>query len=583
MKRFSFLLGAGCLLLTDAYAQITSQKFSHEDSLTGSDGPGRAWWDVQRYDITVTPDYAAKSISGRTTITYTVAADQHWDYLQLDLHKTMQLDSLYYNGKMYINHPGKPYYQDGNHWFIPLPKAAKGTAQSVTVVYHGTPREAVRPPWDGGWIWKKDAQDRPWMSVACEGDGASVWYPCKDTWNDEPDKGASLTVIVPDDLVAVGNGRLKSKVLTNGKAIFTWEVTNPINPYNIVPYIGHYANFSDTLQGEKGRLDMNYWVLDYELEKAKKQFVQAKQTVRAFEHWFGPYPFYEDGYQLVQSPHLGMEHQSAVAYGNHFGNGYLGTDLSHTGWGLKWDYIIVHESGHEWFGNNITAKDRADMWVHEGFTDYSETLFIDDYFGIEAGNEYTQGLRGNIQNDLPIIAPYGVNKEGSGDMYFKGANMLHTVRQIIDDDEKFRAILRGLNKDFYHQTVTSKQVEDYISQKSGKDFSKVFDQYLRTTKIPVLEYRQNGNDVNYRWTNVVSGFDMPVRLMNGQWLKPSSTWQTIKNEDKDFAADKNFYINTKKVMLNNTSYMDSKIPSDFTVMNLPLVHFSRLRLKFTFL
>jgi aminopeptidase N len=270
--------------------------------------------------------------------------------------------------------------------------------------------------------------------------------------------------------------------------------------------------------------------------------------LRAFEHWFGPYPFYEDGYKLVQSPYLGMEHQSNVAYGNQFKNGYLGSDLSGTGWGLKWDYIIVHESGHEWFGNNITAKDVADMWVHEGFTDYSETLFIDYYYGLEAGNVYTQGLRRAIQNDRPIIGPYGVHKDGSGDMYFKGANLLHTIRQIINNDEKFRQILRGLNKEFYHQTVTTNQVENYIISQSGKDFSKVFDQYLRTTNVPVLEYKQAGGTVQYRWSNTVVGFQMPVKLVGGQWITPTAAWQRLPlAANQPFEVDKNFYINVKKL------------------------------------
>ncbi|HEU4904321.1 MAG TPA: M1 family aminopeptidase, partial [Flavisolibacter sp.] len=275
---------------------------------------------------------------------------------------------------------------------------------------------------------------------------------------------------------------------------------------------------------------------------------QVKPMFRAFEHWFGPYPFYEDGYQLVQSPHLGMEHQSAVAYGNGFMNGYLGTDLSGTGWGQKWDYIIVHESGHEWFGNNITAKDIADMWVHEGFTDYSETLFVDYYYGKEAGNEYTQGLRKGIANDRPVIGPYGVHKPGSDDMYSKGSNFIHTIRQLVNDDEKFRQILRGLNTTFYHQTVTSAEVEDYISQKSGKELGKIFDQYLRTTKIPVLEYRQTGNTVQFRWSNTVAGFNMPVKLSGGQWLSPSAAWQkTTLPAQQGFDVDKNFYINVRKL------------------------------------
>ena len=542
------ILPVAIVFFLSALASNAQTKYTKYDTLMGSNTPQRSWWDVQRYDISVTPDYETKTIQGKVTITYTVIADQHNDYLQVDLQKPLEIDSFYYNRKMYINYPGKPFYNDGNHWFIPLPKSPKGSRESLTIVYHGKPKEAVNPPWDGGWVWAKDAQGRPWMSVACQGDGASLWYPCKDYWADEPDKGATLTINVPDNLVAVGNGRLANKTSQGGKTSYRWEVKSPINAYNLIPYIGHYTSWTDTLAGEKGKLDLTHWVLDYELEKARKQFTQVKQTLQALEHWFGHYPFYEDGYQLIQSPYLGMEHQSAVAYGNGFKNGYLGRDLSGTGWGLKWDYIIVHESGHEWFGNNITAKDRADMWIQEGFTDYSETLFTEYYYGKEAGNEYTQGLRRNIANDQPIIADYGVNKEGSGDMYFKGANLLHTIRQIMNDDEKFRQVLRGLNKDFYHQTITSKQLENYMSLKSGKELGKVFDQYLRTVKIPVLEYKQAGNSLQYRWTNTVPNFDMPVRLEDGKWISPSGSWKTLQwNASTPFAVDKNFYITLKKL------------------------------------
>jgi aminopeptidase N len=394
------------------------------------------------------------------------------------------------------------------------------------------------------------------MSVACQGLGASVWYPCKDHQSDEPDGGATLNITVADSLVAVGNGRLINKTKNdNGTTTWRWNVRNPINNYNIVPYIGKYVTWHDEYEGEKGKLDLDYWVLDYDLEKAKKQFGRdVKPMIKCFESWFGPYPFYEDGYKLVESPHLGMEHQSAVAYGNRFMNGYLGRDLSGSSWGLKWDYIIVHESGHEWFANNITTKDIADMWVHEGFTDYAEPLFVECQYGKKAADEYCQGLRRNIQNDEPVIGPYGVNKEGSGDMYAKGANLLHTVRQIINDDDKFRSILRGLNKDYYHSTVTSKEVENYISKKSGKDLSLIFDQYLRTTKIPQLEYKIKGSSFSYRWTNCVKGFKIPIKISSGgtdRWITPGETWQTQKmadwfNEDS-FAIDKNFYVTTKKI------------------------------------
>jgi aminopeptidase N len=550
-KHFLFLL-LSYVFLSSCMAQPLDKKkmFTRQDTLRGSIGPERAWWDVLHYDVAVTPNYEARSISGKTTIEYRVLPNQTSDYLQIDLQQPLKVDTIFYDHKLYINYPPRPYYNEGNVWHIPLPRAQVNSVHSVTIAYHGNPRVAQRPPWDGGWIFKKDAEGRPWMSVACQGLGASVWFPCKDHQSDEPDNGATLSITVPDTLVAVGNGRLKNKSLSNGRATYTWEVKNPINNYTIIPYIGKYVNWSDTLQGEKGRLDLNYWVLEEDLEKAKVQFRQVKPMLRAFEYWFGPYPFYEDGYQLIEAPHLGMEHQSAVAYGNGFENGYRAgdrhIDLSGTGWGMKWDYIIVHESGHEWFANNITTKDIADMWVHEGFTDYSETLFTEYYYGKEAADEYVQGLRKNIQNDTPIIGPYGVNREGSGDMYYKGANLLHTIRQVINDDEKFRQILRGLNKEFYHQTVTSKQVEEYISRQSGKNLDKVFDQYLRTTQIPVLELKTDGDQLKFKWKNCIAGFNMPVRLTSGQWIQPTTSEQKLKLSAKDADIDPNFYIDVRK-------------------------------------
>ena len=371
------------------------------------------------------------------------------------------------------------------------------------------------------------------MSVACQGLGASVWYPCKDHQSDEPDKGASLTITVVDSLVAVGNGRLlKKQVKGNGFTDYTWEVKNPINNYNIIPYIGNYVNFTDTFMGEKGKLDLSYWVLDYNLEKAKKQFVQVKWMLRAFEYWMGPYPFYEDSYKLVDAPHLGMEHQSAVAYGNRYLNGYLGRDQSGTGWGLKWDFIIVHESGHEWFANSITSKDLADMWIHEGFTNYSETLFTEYQSGIQAGNEYNYGTRKGIRNDTPIIGPYGVNKEGSGDMYPKSGNMLHSIRHAMNNDEKFREMLRYLNKKFYHQTVTTEDIQKVVSDYFGSSVEKIFDQYLRTTQVPVLEYFVSADKtkLSFRWTNCVDGFNLPIFINSDRGamiLGPESNkWNT---------------------------------------------------------
>ena len=542
-------------ILHFSLAQPLNKKttFTHQDTLRGSITPERAWWDVLRYDLSITPDYDKKSIAGRTTIQYKVLPNQKSDYLQIDLQQPLKIDTIFYDNKLYINYPAKPFYNEGNVWHIPLPIAKTNSIHSLSIAYHGNPRIAVNPPWNGGWIFTEDEKGRPWMTVACQGLGASVWYPCKDYQGDEPDNGATLSITVADSLVAVGNGRLKEKRSNNnGTTTWTWVVKSPINNYNIVPYIGKYVTWHEDYIGEKGNLDCDYWVLDYDLEKSKKQFGRdVKAMLKCFEYWFGPYPFYEDGYKLVESSHLGMEHQSATAYGNKFMNGYLGMDLSRSGWGRNWDYIIIHESGHEWFANNITTNDIADMWVHEGITDYSETLFVECQNGKEAANEYTQGLRRSIRNDRPIIGAYSVNQEGSQDMYNKGNNIMHMIRQIIDDDSLFRNILRGLNKDYYHKTVDSKDIENYISKKSGKDFSKLFDQYLRTTKIPVLEYKITGDNLSCRWSNCIDGFNMPVRLAkSGEWLRPATAWQNTavtKELQNNFEVDKNFYITIKKV------------------------------------
>lgn len=543
LKYCSRIVGISLLILHNvcSYAQ-----FTHQDTLRGSNGPGRDWWDVKYYDLSVTPDFTTKTIQGKNRIGFE-RLKSLWNErtMQIDLQEPMVVDSV-----IYENIPLK-FQRDGNTWNISGPTLDYPKDEEITIYFHGKPREAVNPPWDGGWIWQKDRLGRPWMTVACQGLGASVWYPCKDYQGDEPDNGALLTITAPDTLTAVGNGRLKNKVINNNKTItWTWEVKNPINNYNIVPYIGKYVNWTETFNGLKGKLDCSYWVLDYNLQKSQHQFGRdVKLMLSCFENWFGPYPFYEDGYKLVETPHLGMEHQSAIAYGNGYNNGYLGMDRSETGWGSKWDYIIVHESGHEWFANSITTRDIADMWVHEGFTTYSETLFVECQYGKKAGDAYTQGLRSGIRNDAPIIGPYGVNKEGSGDMYDKGSNMIHTIRQVINNDNLFKQILRGLNKDFYHKTVSSSDIEQYFSRKSQIDLSRIFDQYLRTVRIPILEWKKDGHQISYRWTNCINGFNMPVKLKNRTWLHPVTKWKIIPMSKAGTAieVDRNFYIQTKKV------------------------------------
>lgn len=527
--------------------QVSAQ-FSRQDSLRGSITPERSWWDALHYDIYVNPDYQSEEISGTVELRFCVLEPSA--VMQIDLQEPLNLESVKWNafGDSSVWNP-KPlnFTREGNVFYINFPLSLKkGSYQKILLTYNGKPREAQRPPWDGGWIWTKDDKKRRWMNVACQGLGASAWFPCKDHQYDEPDLGARLSIYVKDTIKAIANGNGKKMAKDDG-FLWSWEVKNPINLYNIIPYIGHYTNWKETFRGENGDLECSYWVIDYNEQKARKQFEQVSMTLKAFEHWFGPFPFYEDGFKLVESPHLGMEHQSAIAYGNEFKMGYKGTDLSGTGWGLKWDFIIVHETGHEWFGNNISAKDVADMWIHEGFTNYSETLFTEYHFGKEAGNAYCIGTRKLIQNDKPIVGPYGVNQEGSWDMYYKGGNMIHTIRQIYNDDEKFRMMLREMNQKFRHQTVTTKEIENFISEKAGIDLSKVFDQYLRTAKIPVLEYSLGPNSVSYRWTNCVSNFDMKVKLKNGSWLDPTTNWKESPGRMDQFEVDQNFYIKVNKV------------------------------------
>lgn len=555
-RKFKLLTLFGFLCSGFAFGQLGEKKvlFTRQDTLRGSLNADRTWWDVMHYTIGVTPNYENKSIQGKVDIKFKVLGPGK--RMQIDLQEPMELT------KAFLGNTKMEYTRDGNVYYLTMPvnyKFVKGKIETLALAFSGNPRVGKNPPWNGGWIFKKDEKGRQWMSVACQGLGASVWYPCKDHQSDEPDSGATMLVTVPDSLVAVANGRLVSKTsFAPGMLTWKWQVKNPINNYNLVPYIGHYVNFTDTVMGEKGKLDMSYWVLDYNVDKAKKQFTQAKTMIHAFEYWFGPYPFYEDSYKLVDAPHLGMEHQSAVAYGNKYGNGYLGRDLSGTGWGLKWDFIIVHESGHEWFANNITSKDLGDMWIHEGFTNYSETLFTEFVYGKEAGNEYNFGSRKGIKNDIPIIGPYGVNKEGSGDMYPKSGSMIHSIRHAMNNDEKFRSMLRQLNKKFYHKTVTTEDVQKVVSEYYGSSVEKIFDQYLRTTQIPVLEYMISADKtkLSYRYTNCVDGFNLPIFLQSDKGMlllgPESNKWneKELKGDLASYKLDsipKNFYVTLKKV------------------------------------
>ncbi|QCX02340.1 M1 family metallopeptidase [Aggregatimonas sangjinii] len=531
------------LLFLGITGMVSAQQFTEQDTLRGSITGERAWWDLNYYhlDIEVKPD--EKFISGSNTIRYKVLNNE--EVLQIDLQPPLKIEKVTQDGKK-LDFSSKT-----NAHFVKLEKPQKvGDINEIVVHYSGHPKEAANAPWDGGFSWKKDDNGKHFVATSCQGLGASVWWPNKDHMYDEVDS-MLISVRVPKDLMNVSNGRLRKVTEQTDTKTYHWFVSNPINNYGVNVNIGDYVHFGEKYNGEKGILDMDYYVLRDDLEKAKEHFKDAPKMMKAFEHWFGPYPFYEDSFKLVQVPYLGMEHQSSVTYGNQWKKGYLGRDLSSSGWGLKFDFIIIHEAGHEWFANNITYKDAADMWVHEGFTSYSENLFLDYHYGKEAASDYVIGLRQNIRNDRPVIGTYNVNKEGSSDMYYKGSNLLHTIRQLVDDDEKWREILRGLNRDFYHQTVTTQQIEEYIAKKSGLDLSKIFDQYLRTTDIPVFEYEVDENVLKYRYNKVVDGFEMPLIIYLGEKaheLQPTTEWKTDKiNGLPSIKVDRNFYVETKRL------------------------------------
>ena len=526
--------------------KLSAQPFTHQDTLRGSITPERAWWDLRFYDLSIDFDIDQKMIHGSNSITYNVIREGQT--LQIDLQEPLAITKVDYHGQSLACN------REGNVYWIKLPHpVAPGIVDQITIYYGGTPIEAKRPPWDGGITWSKDDNGNPFVASSCQGLGASAWWPCKDHMYDEVDS-MSIRVTVPAGLMDVSNGRLRQiDYLKDGRRTYQWFVKNPINNYGVNVNIGQYAHWADTIHGEKGILDVDFYALQDHYAKAKEQFKDVYRTLRAFEYWFGPYPFYEDGYKLVETNYLGMEHQSSVTYGNGFQNGYKGRDLSSTGWGLKWDFIIVHESAHEWWANNITYKDMADMWIHESFANYAENLFTEYYYGKKAGSEYVIGTRLNIENKRPIISSYNVNSDGPVDMYYKGGNMLHTLRQWINDDEKWRGILRGLQQDFYHQTVTTTQIENYIMQHAGLDLTAFFNQYLRDIRIPTLEYQISGKKIKYRYGNIVPGFAMPLQVsINGgeeQWIKPVSAWQELVSDKSidTFSVDPDYYVFNKEV------------------------------------
>jgi len=524
-------------------AQVVGQNHSNyteTDTLRGSLRPERTGFDVQKYHLKLKIEPEKKFISGSNIISFNVEEDL--PVMQLDLFENMEIDSIMHRDR------SLDYKRKFNAVFIEFEESLKkGSLDSIEFFYHGNPIVAENAPWDGGFVWSEDKNGNPWVGVAVQGTGASLWYPNKDHQSDEPEE-AQMDIAVPNGLTNVSNGRfIKKTDLENGFTEWSWKVINPINNYNIMINIGKYAHFSDKYKD----LDLDYYVLEYNLDKAKKQFEEVKDMMACFYEKMGPYPFEEDGFKLVETPYLGMEHQSAVAYGNQFANGYLGRDLSGTGIGLKWDYIIIHESGHEWYGNSITAKDIADMWIQEGFTSYTESIYVECRWGKQEALEYLRGTRRGVRNKETIIGDYGVNAEGSGDMYFKGANLLNTISSIYDNDELWWETFRNYTETFKHQTITTADTEEFFNKAIEIDLQPVFDQYLRHVSLPVLQLRQADDQIQYRWKADVQNFKMPVDVMIDEEeirLNATSEWQSFQTGeelDELKVNDLEFYINSE--------------------------------------
>jgi aminopeptidase N len=552
--RYTFLV----LILAlgvQAPAQAQDQRvFTHADTLRGSNGPGRAWWDAAFYDLHVRVNPADSSIVGYNGITYLVL--QPAAEMQIDLQVPLEVDSMIQSGRPLS------FRRDGNAFFVTL-KAPQpvGSQQIVTVYYHGSfaVRDTTVPRRrrGGPFHWATDSTGAPWIATSNEGPGASTWWPLKDLPADEPDS-QRIAITLPDPLRDISNGRLRATTPNgDGTTTYEWFVANPINTYDVaINASPRYVAVRDTFAGLDGPLTIEFWALADHEASARALIPQVKTMLQCFEHWFGPYPWYKDGYKLIEVPYLGMEHQSGIAYGNRYLPGYLGRDLSKTGEGMDWDYIVVHESAHEWFGNNISAADHADMWIHESFGMYAEALYLECTRGQEAGQRYLVGLRSSmIKNDMPIIGTYGVNDvPSSQDRYPKGANMLMTMRAVVNDDAKWLATLRGLNQTFRHQTVTAKQIRDYMSTTTGVDLTKIFVQYQETTMIPVLQYRLEQGSLSYRWSNVIPGFDMPVDVvLAGEGytrLHPTEQWQSTAASlaaGAELKVAPAFYVNVEAV------------------------------------
>ncbi len=508
--------------------------------LRGQYGEHRANNDVQYYHLDIRIDPEKKLVSGKNTIRFRMLKDA--SRIQLDLYANLSVD------KITLGATPLKYERELNAVFVDFPETLKaGRTYSVDFYYSGTPTQTGR---FGGFTFGKDSAGRHWIFTACEGEGASIWWPNKDQWRDEVET-MDISVAIPSDLTDVSNGRFLAKTdVGGGYTRWDWRVHYPINSYNVSVNIGRYEHFSDRLDD----LSLDFYVQPENLEKARRQFVQAKPMMEAFKRWFGEYPFTKDGYKLIEVPYSGIEHQSAVTYGNRFANGYLERDWTGVGVSLKFDFIIIHESAHEWFGNAVSAADVSDMWIQEGWATYLESLYVEHVFGYDDALKYTNGYKSKVQNRTPIITPRGLHRTPPQDMYFKGALMLHTLRGVVNDDRRWARLVRDVYREFRYRNIMTEDFVRFVNRELGQDLTPFFNQYLRRTAIPTLELRfdEAARTVSYRWRVDEPGFAMPVRVGQKaawQFIKPTTEWQTMPTslaKDAFEVATDLYYVNVTK-------------------------------------
>ncbi len=513
---------------------------SKADILRGEYGRHRANSDLLYYHLDVRVDPEKKTISGKNTIRFRMLKDDH--RIQLDLHAALAID------KILLGETPLQYERHNGAVFVDFPQTLKaGREVAIDFYYTGTPEQKGR---FGGFVFGKDPKGRPWIYTACEGQGASVWWPNKDQWRDRVES-MDISVTIPNELVDVSNGKLVGKKdLGDGYTRWDWHVSYPINNYCVSLNIGAYEHFSDKL----GDLDLDFYALPEDLDRAKNQFSQVKGMLEAFQHYFGEYPFKKDGYKLIQVPYSGMEHQSAVTYGNGFKNGFLGRDWTGVGISPRFDFIIIHESGHEWFGNSVSAADRSDMWIHEGWTTYLESLYVEHRWGKADAIKYLNGYKSKVQNRQPIVSRRGINARPSQDQYFKGALFINTLRSVIDDDKRWHKLLHDFYQHFKYQAIMTEDVVEFFNKHTGRNLTPIFDQYLRHAALPVLELKfddANG-EFSYRWKADEKAFAMPIRVGTpDSWLTitPTAEWQKLKSpltKDKFQVATDLYYVVVSK-------------------------------------